>query len=206
MVVVIGLVTTLSLQGSRNTADAAGTAKQIVSLLRQAQSGAMAQKNESAWGVHFENPSSSAPFFALFKGNSYASGTVQAQYRLSPNLAFQTSTVAANSYKDVVFSPVSGGTSQTDHIGTYVVSQPSIVATITVENTGRAAYSLSSDTASSSSTNSSSNIVPIGGGDNCPFYADCAAPPPDCVYIPDPNDPCVCGTLSCGGPNGPVGN
>ncbi len=49
------------------------TAQEIVSYLRYAQQKAIAQEENSAWGVHFENPTSGRGFYSLYKGESYSS-------------------------------------------------------------------------------------------------------------------------------------
>ena len=113
IIVAVGLVATLSLQGGKNAADLTDATKQIATLLREAQSDSMAQSQGALWGVHFDNTTSSQAFYSLFyTQSSYASSTQSGgRYLLPSDLCYATSSVAVGSSTDIIFSSLSGAPS-----------------------------------------------------------------------------------------------
>ena len=97
--------------------------QQIGVLLRQAQSDAVEQESDVAWGVHFANPTGTAPFYALFT-TSYSAGTVVGTpYLLPTTVAYTTSTLAPGATLDVIFPDSSGASSVSTSIGLYMPGQ-----------------------------------------------------------------------------------
>lgn len=89
LIVVITAVTLPNLFGRKNVKDLTNTATQIATLLHQAQSASVSQKNGLSWGVLFQNKPG-APFFALFSSSSSAynaSGTTE-YYRLPNSVGY----------------------------------------------------------------------------------------------------------------------
>jgi len=105
--VIMGVVIIVSLSSRKSRVELDNTTKQIVTLLREAQSRAAAGEQNAVWGVHFENSTTTVPFYALFYG-SYASSTTKGYWRLPVSLRFATSSVPEGSSTNVVFSQVSG--------------------------------------------------------------------------------------------------
>ncbi len=137
--VIIGVVVILNVSQRRVDADIVAATQQIATTLRQAQSDSMAQEDGSSWGVHFANNTSTAPFYALFKG-SYATGTVD-QYSLPSTVAYQTSTLAPGATLDVIFSQISGSATPSTSIGLYMPNENSAFSsTIYVASTGAVSY------------------------------------------------------------------
>ncbi len=145
LIIVIGLMVAISLFvfpalfGRRNTADMQNTAQQIASLLRQAQNDSVSGKQGVSWGVHFENGTSTAPFYALFSSAYGATSTV-AHYALPPTVGYVTSTLAAGSSLDIIFSQVSGNASASTSVGLYLLSQPSAQSIISIASSGAVSY------------------------------------------------------------------
>jgi prepilin-type N-terminal cleavage/methylation domain-containing protein len=84
------------------------TTNQIVSILTEARNRAIAQDRDLAWGVYFENSTSTTPFYALFYSNSYSTSTTIKKYTL-PNLVFyDTSTIPLGGSSIVIFNKISG--------------------------------------------------------------------------------------------------
>lgn len=140
LMVIIGSVVIANMAGRRLDADLVSTTQQAATLLREAQSDAMAQEGDVAWGVRFSNSTATAPFYALFKG-SYATGTVVGQYRLPSTVAYRSSTLASGVTLDVTFSPISGASSASTSIGFYMPNEnAAFSSTISVSSAGGVSY------------------------------------------------------------------
>ena len=113
IIAIIAVVAFLNLSGKRNIALLTNTTQEISSLLRQAQGDSLSQKGGLQWGVHFDNTTSTAEFYALFStpNGTYASATIAGQYPLPAGLCFATSSVPAASTTDVIFNTISGAAS-----------------------------------------------------------------------------------------------
>jgi Tfp pilus assembly protein FimT len=94
-----------------------GTRKQMVALLREAQSRSVQQASSTSWGVHFDN-SVTPPFYALFAG-TYGTSSRVTYVRLPAGVAYVTSTVPASSTVNITFSQISGAVSASTSIGIY---------------------------------------------------------------------------------------
>ncbi len=106
---VITVVAGLSLTSSRSGKDLKNAAVEMGVLLREAQSRSVAQANGAGWGVHFDNTDPSAPFFALFSGTSYSTGShVGNSYPLPPNIIFDSATLASGASFDITFAQITG--------------------------------------------------------------------------------------------------
>lgn len=138
IVVILAIVILPNFFGSSRAKDLTNTTLQIVGTVREAQSQSASQAQNTQWGIHFEHPStpSQAPFYAIFRGTSYASGTVAGVYRLPPTLDYSSSTLPDGSYVDVVFSPISGIAIPSTTINLFVISNPSMSSTISISSVG----------------------------------------------------------------------
>jgi prepilin-type N-terminal cleavage/methylation domain-containing protein len=85
IIIILGAATFGVFSGSRNANDVTNAAKQMAAVLRQAQTQSVQDYQGAAWGVHFANPTGTAPFYALFS-NAYATATTAAYYRLPSSL------------------------------------------------------------------------------------------------------------------------
>ncbi len=113
----------------------------IASLLREAQSDAMAQEQGTSWGVRFANATNTKPFYALFASSTYAASAVKGYYSLPSSVSYVTSTLGLGSTTDVVFSQISGAASISTTIGLYVPNDLAISSTyISVVNSGAISY------------------------------------------------------------------
>ena len=136
LIILIGVITLVSLLGrkSRRTLDTATT--QLVATFREAESRAVAQSQNTAWGVHLDNTTTTSAFYALFSSSSYAQAYEANHYRLPAGVFFTTSTVPAGSSKNVVFFQMTGATAST----TIGLMMPASVGTstaiITIDTSG----------------------------------------------------------------------
>jgi type II secretory pathway pseudopilin PulG len=146
MMIVLGAVVFANLSGKKNNADLTSTTQEVATLLRQAQSNAAFQENNTqandvAWGVHFANTTGTiTPFYALFTG-SYAASTTVGYYVLPSTVAYQTSTLAGGATLDVIFSPVIGASSVSTSIGFYMPKEnTALSSTISIASSGAVNY------------------------------------------------------------------
>jgi prepilin-type N-terminal cleavage/methylation domain-containing protein len=140
IIAVITLAALPNLLSRRNTNDLTNTVKEVAATLRQAQTDAMLQEKGTSWGVHFQNSTGTASFFALFYSASYGASTSAGYYRLPPSVAYATSTLAAGSSSSIVFSPISGLASVSTSIGLYLISQPASTSVISVASSGAVSF------------------------------------------------------------------
>jgi len=147
IMIVLGSVVFATLSARRSNADLTATVQQVVTLLRQAQSDAVSQKNGTvsgssiSWGVHFENSTSVTPFYALFTGGAYSKTSTVSYYSLMQSVAYQTSTLASGATRDVIFSPIVGISSVSTSIGFYMPKQSvAFSSTIFVASSGAVKY------------------------------------------------------------------
>ncbi|HPP64981.1 MAG TPA: prepilin-type N-terminal cleavage/methylation domain-containing protein, partial [Candidatus Paceibacterota bacterium] len=80
------------------------TAEEIVAYLKYAQQNSIVQKDGKQWGVHFENPSSGADFYALYTGTTYSS-PIEIKY-LPEGIEFSIPQTASSA--DISFSKLTG--------------------------------------------------------------------------------------------------
>jgi len=106
--VIISLVSVLALSGWRRQYDLNTTAQKIATLLKDAQSKAMTQESGTAWGVYFNNSTSTSPYFALFKSTAYSTATQVEYFTLPSSLVFNSSTLPAGATSSIVFRQISG--------------------------------------------------------------------------------------------------
>ena len=139
IVVIFGLVLLLNLPGRRNRGELEETAQQIAALLREAQSRSVSQASSSAWGVHFENSTITAPFYALF-ASSYASTSVVTFYRLPQRVQYINSTLAFGESKNITFQQLSGFAVASTTIGIVLVQDPRVSSTLRVASSGAVTY------------------------------------------------------------------
>ena len=104
---IISIVVLTMLAGRQSRAGLDSTTRQIVALLREAQSRSFSQEDGASWGVHFDNPVSGAPFYALFRG-SYAATNVVVGQSLASSVRYSTLSIPLGGALDVIFSKVTG--------------------------------------------------------------------------------------------------
>lgn len=136
ILVILGAVVSPFLFGGKTSIEVEEEAKKIAGVLRLAQNKAMSREEGLSWGVHFDNITSTEPFYDFFKGDSYVAGTSTERYYLSNNIIFQAP--ASGTTTDAIFSKRSGSLSvnATATIAVKSVS-PEIIKTITISPNGR---------------------------------------------------------------------
>ena len=138
MIAIITAVALPNLYNRKNVNDLKNTVAQIGTLLRQAQTDSMLQKNGALWGVRFQNATNTTPFYALFK-NFYSTTTMNSYFRLPNDVGYMTSTLPSGSFLDVIFSPIIGVTTSTN-ISFYLLNQPSQIMTISIASSGAISF------------------------------------------------------------------
>lgn len=111
IIVIIGVISYMNLYSARNHTFVVSAAQQAVATLRQAQSRAISQYNNTAWGVHFDNTNPDHPFYALFSTTAYSTATVANVYTFPYNVEYFPGSVPEGSSVDIFFSPLSGAPS-----------------------------------------------------------------------------------------------
>jgi len=140
LLIVIGIIAVIAGFGMLNlypywrSKTLEGTAEKIAIFLENAKAKSMVQENGSAWGVHFENPTSSQSFFSLFYG-SYSSSTVIQTIYLPKQIEF--SDPSEGSSKEIIFEKLTGKTGTSTQIKIYLISSPSQQKTIEVNSFGK---------------------------------------------------------------------
>jgi type II secretory pathway pseudopilin PulG len=134
----VGIVTGLlfiNLAGRRSENDLRNTAAHVAALLREAQSRSVVQASSTSWGVHFENATTTAPFYALFH-TAYSTSTRFNYFRLPQSVDYITSTLPDGAAKEIIFSEFTGTASAATSVRIYLINQPARSSTITVDASG----------------------------------------------------------------------
>ncbi|OGZ01283.1 MAG: hypothetical protein A3B13_03265 [Candidatus Liptonbacteria bacterium RIFCSPLOWO2_01_FULL_45_15] len=141
MIGVISVVALLNLLGRSAQTDLNNATEQIASLLREARSRSVSQASSTSWGVHFENSTTTAPFYALFYSQTYSTSTVLGYYRLPSGIVYATSSIASGSSIDATFAQLSGQASSSASIKIYVSGKgTSNSSTISVASSGAVSF------------------------------------------------------------------
>lgn len=126
---------------SRQENDLQNTARQIVSVLREAQNRSVVQAMNTNWLVWFYNATSSQPYYAL---RAVVTSTVTeiGHYVLPKSVAFSTSTLPLNSSSSIIFGSLSGkvAIASTTSIGLYLTSNPTHSVTIVIATSGAVSF------------------------------------------------------------------
>jgi prepilin-type N-terminal cleavage/methylation domain-containing protein len=109
----------------------------IVQTIREARTMAIAQNQDSSWGVYFDN-SSSPRKYVLFKGLSYAArdNSFDRINELHSNVAYQTISLNGGA-QETIFSKRSG---QTDQFGAVVLQYQDEIFDIDINAMGAIDY------------------------------------------------------------------
>ena len=135
IIVILSIMAFAELGGQKNTNDLSSAVSQAQALLSEAQNRSVSQENNVPWGVHFSNPTNTAPFYAIFF-SAYGPSTTQGYYRLPSDVAYATATLPAGQSVDVLFNEISGIPVATATIGFVSLSQSSLSSTISVSSAG----------------------------------------------------------------------
>lgn len=103
---IISLVGFLGLSGYRAGQDVKNGLDELAAAVESARKRSMAQEEGSRWGVWFSNTTSSGSRYTVFKGASYASGTVDRTYSFRRNVQFSSPHVSST--YDALFAPSTG--------------------------------------------------------------------------------------------------
>lgn len=135
IIVILSVVTIVALSGKKNSNDLSSAVSQAVALLNEAQSRSVSQANDVSWGVHFANPTNTAPFYALFS-SAYSSTSTLGFYRLPSDVGYATATLPLGSSTNVIFNQISGLPVAPISVGFLSLSQRTLTSTISVSAAG----------------------------------------------------------------------
>ncbi len=128
IMVILSIVALINFRPSLYRNQLNATAQKIVASLREAQSRAVAGESGVVWGVHFDNGTSTAPFYALFQ-NAYATSTGINYYSLPYGVQYATSSIASGGSLNVTFAQISGLPTATSSVILNLISGGSVIAT-----------------------------------------------------------------------------
>lgn len=132
---ILATVGIMNLYSHRSRQDLGFRAREIVTVLRNAQDRSISQEDGARWGVYFENPSSGTDFYELFSGPSYVSGTIFSKNTLSSYVQFDIP--AANSSTTIIFSPITGLPTASATIKISLVGDSTASSTIIINSNGK---------------------------------------------------------------------
>lgn len=110
MIGTLAVIVVSNLFSRRSRVEFDNTTRQIAALLREAQSRSASRDESVGWGAHFDNNTSTKPFYALFKSSYSAENTVS-RFNLPNLIRFATSSVAEGGTLDIAFAELSGAPS-----------------------------------------------------------------------------------------------
>lgn len=140
IIVILAAVSMVSFVNRRNQSQLSSTASSMAGLLREAQSRSVAQSSSTSWGVHFENSTTTSPFFALF-ASQYASSSNYGYYALPAWVGYATSSIGSGSYAEVKFSQISGTLIGSSSISIHLrQSNSEASSTISISGAGAVSY------------------------------------------------------------------
>lgn len=139
IIAAISLIGFLSLFGRKGATDLTNTTAQMASLLREARSRSVSQASSTSWGVHFDNTTSSSPFFSLFYG-TYSANTRIGYYRLPSTLVYATSSIPSGSFAEVTFSQISGLASASTSVTVLLIGGSFNSSTLNVASSGAVSF------------------------------------------------------------------
>lgn len=127
----IGALSLVSFTNSRNVRDLTTSGQNALSILRLAQSKALAGEDNSTWGVHLETAQ-----FVLFRGTTYAGATYTKPYVLPSSVEIVNINLAGGG-QDIVLKRINGGTDQTGNFDVRVKNSTTKLFSITVDGSGK---------------------------------------------------------------------
>lgn len=123
----------MNLVSQRQERDLDFTAKEIITVLRNAQDRSISQEERSGWGVRFNSSSTGASSYELFKGLNYASVAVISKIILRSNIQLHSSST-------IVFAPLTGLPNTSTIIKISLMDKPISSSTIIINNNGGIYY------------------------------------------------------------------
>lgn len=135
LIAALGTVVLLNLVGRKGVSELDATAKQIAAILREAQSRSVSQSDGAGWGVHFENSTSTAPFYALFR-SAYSAQNRRGYYRLPSTVAYATTSIVLGGVREISFTQITGTANASTSVQVFLLSDSAVSSTIYVASSG----------------------------------------------------------------------
>lgn len=131
ILVLLGTASLASFVNSRNIRDLTTFGQNVVSILKLAQSRALAGENNSQWGVRLESGR-----FILFQGVTYA-GAANTQIYVLPSHIQIWNIALAGGGQDVIFKKLTGRTDQSGIFELQAATDASKIFSVTVDASGK---------------------------------------------------------------------
>lgn len=132
---IIAVVGFLNIYGFKSVSELDLTAREIISVLRNAQDRSIGQEDSVQWGVYFENAASDSGFYVLYKG---ATTTFVSKKNLRPNIQFLDPSIGNS--KDIPFNKLSGLPASSITIVVALKNDLLATTTIIVNSNGQIQY------------------------------------------------------------------
>lgn len=132
VIALVGALALVSFVNSRRVRDLVTSGQNVLSVLRVAQTKAVAGEAASPWGVRFE-----ASRFILFSGTSFVSSMTTTVYTLPAGIEIANIALTGGG-QEVVFRRLDGRTVQSGTFDIRVVGSASQVFSVTIDASGRA--------------------------------------------------------------------
>jgi prepilin-type N-terminal cleavage/methylation domain-containing protein len=107
IMIILTVVAVVNLRPTLSRKQLDTTAQTMEAVLDEARSRAVSGESGVVWGVHFDNTTSTTPFYSLFQ-NSYSAANRINYYPLPYGVQFSTSSIASGGSLDVIFNQISG--------------------------------------------------------------------------------------------------
>jgi prepilin-type N-terminal cleavage/methylation domain-containing protein len=145
IVVVVGFFTTTTVYGWREHKTLSVTAEQMATLLREAVSSAVQQKEGADWGVQFHNDVASPPasYFAIFQEDALGSRVEISRHPLPASVKYDETFFSSGQDKYCTFAQITGqveDASDCDEVKIFLTQNAEASSTIRIAETGAIAY------------------------------------------------------------------
>lgn len=129
-----------SYAGFKNKQSVEGEVTEIRATLREVMELSKSQADGSGWGIRFWNPAGTGnDYYEIWKGGSYASGTVTRRMNLAGNMKFTDPADGVN--KDIIFQKATGLLSASSSVAVESLAGGG-TGTINIDASGRVDYTL----------------------------------------------------------------
>lgn len=131
ILVLIGAISLVSFVNSRNVRDLTTSGQNVLSILRLAQSKALAGEDNAPWGVRLEQAQ-----FILFRGSTYSGSTLTQVHALPTSIEIVNINLSGGA-QEVVFKRLTGRTDQLGSFDVRVRDSSSQIFPVTVDTSGK---------------------------------------------------------------------
>lgn len=137
---ILAAVAFASYAGFKNKQSVEAEVMEIKAIIRETMELAKSQADGSGWGIRFTNPTGTDnDYYEIWKGTSYASGTVTRRMNLGSNMQFTDP--ANGAVKDFIFQKATGLLAASSSVTVQSLTGGG-AGTVNIDTSGRADYTL----------------------------------------------------------------